>query len=202
MTPQEWGGPGSVRFGFGLGVESFERFRVRFLVRGPEKTWNGNIQTNVRTNISEECEGTAQENVGFETKRARNSSELRHEHCHGISLPYFLRSQLICLSVQFNVKEQFWFRSRFLETGPAVRFCFRLREKNGSDGFRFLVPARFLSHIARRISPIVARVAHAFSGVTNNIKAESSSVDLVHEAPLKIVKYAIVFCEDFSCLIF
>ena len=56
----------------------------------PNKTWNGNVQMNILTKNSEQCEGTPHENVGFETK-AESSPELRHEHCHGISLPYFLR---------------------------------------------------------------------------------------------------------------
>ena len=39
------------------------------ITQEPKKTWNGNVQTNVRTNNSERCEGTPHENMDFETQR-------------------------------------------------------------------------------------------------------------------------------------
>ena len=40
---------------------------------GTRKTWNGNIQTNVRTNNSEQWEGIARENVGFRDQKGRKA---------------------------------------------------------------------------------------------------------------------------------
>ena len=53
---------------------------------------NENQKTNTRTHNSEQFEGTTHENVGVSRQKGPESSpELRHEHCHGVSLPYFLR---------------------------------------------------------------------------------------------------------------
>ena len=37
----------------------------------PRKTWNGNVQANVRANNPEQCEGTTHENMGFRDNRAQ-----------------------------------------------------------------------------------------------------------------------------------
>ena len=41
--------------------------------RNQLKTWNGNVQTKIRTNISEQFEGTTHENVGFQARMAQKS---------------------------------------------------------------------------------------------------------------------------------
>ena len=43
----------------------------QLLYQEPEKTWNGNVQTNVRTNSSEQCNGNMHENVGFRGKKGQ-----------------------------------------------------------------------------------------------------------------------------------
>ena len=56
-------------------------------IQEPKKAWNGYVQTNVCTNNSEQREGTTHENMGFSTQKGpENSSERRHERCHGVCI--------------------------------------------------------------------------------------------------------------------
>ena len=89
--------------GWGLGSKFCPHFRqvVRagapehfpwVLQSGTKRDLNGNVQMNIRTNNSEQLEGTTHEMWVSRQEGPESSPELCREHCHGISLPCCLCS--------------------------------------------------------------------------------------------------------------
>ena len=74
------------------GITSAVRCNFRLVIFGAEKRLVMAMFRRTFAQTSRSSEREPHMKVwGFETKGQECSPELRHEHCHGISLPYFLR---------------------------------------------------------------------------------------------------------------